>query len=120
MTRPAFRSKNRALAESAIEIFESERPMTLRQLYYRLVSAGALRNTPAEYKRLGALMTRIREAGDVPSKSPSSRTTWGILTRRGLTSKGICAKSLSATASAKRRTMPTRPTKATSFGSGWE
>jgi hypothetical protein len=40
--------------------------MTLRQLYYRLVSAGAIRNAPAEYKRLGAVMTRIREAGDVP------------------------------------------------------
>ncbi len=40
--------------------------MTLRQLYYRLVSAGAIRNTPVEYKRLGAVMTRLREAGDVP------------------------------------------------------
>jgi hypothetical protein len=29
--------------------------MTLRQLFYRLVSAGLLRNTPAEYKRLGAV-----------------------------------------------------------------
>jgi hypothetical protein len=40
--------------------------MTLRQLYYRLISAGALNNRQAEYQRLGGLMTRIREAGDVP------------------------------------------------------
>jgi hypothetical protein len=40
--------------------------MTLRQLYYRLVSAGDLSNTKSEYSRLGGLMTRLREAGDVP------------------------------------------------------
>jgi hypothetical protein len=66
MTRPAFRAKNRALAEHAVGILQAERPMTLRQLFYRLISAGAIRNAPAEYKRLGALMTRIREAGEVP------------------------------------------------------
>jgi hypothetical protein len=44
----------------------AERPMTLRQLYYRLVSAGLLKNRQAEYKRLGALMTRLREARIVP------------------------------------------------------
>ena len=40
--------------------------MTLRQLFYRLVSAGVIHNRPAEYMRLGSVMTRIREAGDVP------------------------------------------------------
>ena len=40
--------------------------MTLRQLYYRLVSAGELVNSQKEYKRLGKVMTRLREAGDVP------------------------------------------------------
>jgi hypothetical protein len=40
--------------------------MTLRQLYYRLISAGMLRNDQKEYKRLGSVMTRLREAGEVP------------------------------------------------------
>jgi hypothetical protein len=40
--------------------------MTLRQLFYRLVSAGDLKNEPSEYKRLGRLMTQQREAGSVP------------------------------------------------------
>jgi len=40
--------------------------MTLRQLFYRLVSAGVIRNAPTEYKRVGAVMTRLREAGDIP------------------------------------------------------
>jgi hypothetical protein len=63
---PKFRSKNRALQVRAVEVLEQERPMTLRQLYYRLVSAGHLANRQPEYKRLGNLMTRLREAGDVP------------------------------------------------------
>lgn len=65
-TKPTFRRKNQSLAESAIQTLKAERPMTLRQLYYRLVSAGVLRNAPAEYKRLGTITVRIREAGEVP------------------------------------------------------
>ncbi len=61
-----FRAKNRTLADTAVAILDAERPMTVRQLFYRLVSAGAIRNAQTEYKRLGAVMTRIREAGDVP------------------------------------------------------
>jgi hypothetical protein len=40
--------------------------MTLRQLFYRCISAGLLSNSQKEYKRLGALMTRLREAREVP------------------------------------------------------
>lgn len=61
-----FRSKNKALAELAIDVLHNEHPMTLRQLYYRLVSSGALKNRQAEYVRLGTLMTRVREADNVP------------------------------------------------------
>jgi hypothetical protein len=61
-----FRTKNRALHEAAVEVLKQEHPMTLRQLYYRLVSAGVLANAQAEYKRLGGVMTRLREAGGVP------------------------------------------------------
>jgi hypothetical protein len=35
--------------------------MTLRQLFYRVVSAGELANTPKEYKRLGRVLPRLRE-----------------------------------------------------------
>src|SRR5688500_11314488 len=69
MRRPPMmkvRSKNRALMETAVEILEAERPMTLRQLYYRCVSAGVLANDQKEYKRLGSVMTRLREEGEVP------------------------------------------------------
>jgi hypothetical protein len=61
-----FRLKNQSLVLAATEILERERPMTLRQLYYRLISAGVLRNDQKEYKRLGNVMTRLREDGRVP------------------------------------------------------
>src|SRR5690242_9524006 len=66
MSKAAFRSKNLVLVEQSIQVLRIERPMTHRQLYYRLVSTGALRNDQKEYKRLGSVMTRLREAGDVP------------------------------------------------------
>jgi hypothetical protein len=61
-----FRSKNLGLFEAAFAILEEENPMTLRQLYYRLISAGVLANAQKEYKRLGSVMTRAREGSDIP------------------------------------------------------
>src|SRR3954470_19586378 len=61
-----LRGKNRPLACAATEALRDEHPMTLRQLCYRLVSSAALRNDQKEYKRLGAVMTRLREARLVP------------------------------------------------------
>jgi hypothetical protein len=66
MPATVFRSKNRDLAERAMAILEEERPMTLRQLFYRVVSAGEMANTPRDYRRLGVLMTRLREDEQVP------------------------------------------------------
>src|SRR5256885_626637 len=61
-----FRDKNRSLAERSAQVLGEEHPMTLRQLYYRLISAGDLKNDQKEYKRLGSVMTRLREARAVP------------------------------------------------------
>lgn len=65
-TRPRFQLRNTGLAEEAELILMEENPMTLRQLFYRCVSAGLLSNEQSEYKRLGVVMTRLREAGCVP------------------------------------------------------
>ena len=56
-------AKNTSLLTASIKILEAEQPCTLRQLYYRLISAGELPNAQAAYQRLGKLMTRGREAG---------------------------------------------------------
>jgi hypothetical protein len=65
-TELRFRAKNTQLRARAVEILGGEKPMTLRALFYRLVSCAALKNTAAEYKRLGRLMVRLREAEEVP------------------------------------------------------
>ena len=61
-----FRSKNRELAVTAGEVLTAEHPMTLRQLFYRLVSMDLIRNKQTEYQRLGAIMTRLREGQIIP------------------------------------------------------
>ena len=61
-----FRTKNRSLAEHAVEILQRERPMTLRALYYRLASAGHLPATEAGYNRLKNVTRKLRESGEVP------------------------------------------------------
>src|SRR5260370_24445600 len=61
-----FRAKNKPLAERAVEILAAEKPMTLRKLCCRLISAGVLANSQQQYKRIGSIMTRLREADYVP------------------------------------------------------
>lgn len=55
------------LLKCAVQSLADEHPMTLRQLFYRMVSQGVLPSTEDRYyRKLGALMTRLREAGGVP------------------------------------------------------
>jgi hypothetical protein len=60
--------RNLRLAEQAAAALRVEQPATLRQLFYKLVSTGAIANSHREYKRLGRLMTRLREGGVVPRR----------------------------------------------------
>jgi hypothetical protein len=61
-----FYAKNLLLAIVAAEILINERPMTLRGLFYRVVSAGWLLNTDREhYQALCRVMTTLREEGVV-------------------------------------------------------
>jgi hypothetical protein len=82
--------KNRQLLDQALAMLEAERPMTLRQLYYRLVSAGALAPQSVEYRRLGRIMTRARELSRVPLtwivdhvRSTLKPSSWSALTDFG-------------------------------------
>ncbi len=56
--------------------------VTLRQLFYRLVSLGALRNQRAEYTQLSARTAEARRLGDFPAHIDRTRAihcapTWG-------------------------------------------
>ena len=62
-----FRGKNLALAIVATDIACDEHPLTLRGLFYRVVSAGFLPSTDKEhYSRMGRVMTTLREKEVVP------------------------------------------------------
>jgi hypothetical protein len=65
--RCGFRAKNLALAQAAVQAAAAEHPVSLRGLFYRLVSAGVLpSNDKKHYKRLGEVVTRLRESGALP------------------------------------------------------
>ena len=62
-----LRVKNLSLAFVATEILVQENPITLRGLFYRVVSAGWLPSTDKKhYARLGRIMKTLREEGVVP------------------------------------------------------
>jgi len=62
-----FRSKNLLLACVATQIALNEKPLTLRGLMYRVVSAGWLPSTDrVHYTRVGRIMTKLREDELVP------------------------------------------------------
>ena len=62
-----LRGKNLALAAVAAEIALQENPLTLRGLFYRVVSAGWLPSTDKQhYNRIGRVLKTLREQGIVP------------------------------------------------------
>jgi hypothetical protein len=55
------------IVEEALEVFKQyDSALTLRQLYYRLVSKRLFPNTINSYKRLSRIMVKARERRDVP------------------------------------------------------
>ena len=55
-----------SLVEEIIEIYEAQDlTLTLRQLYYQLVTRNTIPNTERSYKNLGTLLTKARNAGMV-------------------------------------------------------
>jgi hypothetical protein len=49
-----------------LSILEDEYPMTVRQLFYRLVSSGTITNSLGEYQRVLRLITKARRDESLP------------------------------------------------------
>ncbi|MGA3316624.1 MAG: hypothetical protein ABSC64_09325 [Candidatus Korobacteraceae bacterium] len=64
MARGEWESTTR-LIEQAAEILAAENPMTIRQLFYRLVSIAVIDNSRADYQRVSSLLTKARNDGRV-------------------------------------------------------
>lgn len=48
--------------------------LTLRQIYYRVVAAGLLKNTISSYKKLGSILVDARKDGKIPYSAMEDRT----------------------------------------------
>lgn len=55
-----------ALIEAAISILAEQNPMTIRQLFYRLVSKSRVPNNLASYQMVSRIMTKCRDDGRCP------------------------------------------------------
>jgi hypothetical protein len=53
--------RTRSLIAKAANILAEEQPMTVRQLFYRLVSVGTLENTVANYSKVSRILTIARD-----------------------------------------------------------
>lgn len=78
------------LIETAYSILEQQQPMTIRQLFYRLVSSGEIENSLRDYKRVSSAMTKARESEEIPwawivdrSRPTYARSTWNDLEEYG-------------------------------------
>lgn len=67
-------TKNKLIEESKKIIATYDVKLTLRQLYYRLVSAGILQNLLSEYKKLSRVITEARKKEIIDPMSIEDRT----------------------------------------------
>ena len=82
MTSPIKTKKRRTTNEiSAVktaiyDMLSVENPMTLRQLFYRLVSDGTIGKKETEYKSLANLTKNMRMSGELPFEWFADNTRW--------------------------------------------
>jgi hypothetical protein len=62
----ARHAKTLALLEAAIEVLTVHRPMTVRQVYYQLVSRQVVENARGRYQAVSDLLVEARKDGTVP------------------------------------------------------
>ncbi|CAN5232804.1 hypothetical protein BH20ACT5_BH20ACT5_14090 [soil metagenome] len=59
-----------------VEAVRDEHPVTLRGVYYRVVSAGAVEKTEAGYRLVGRQLLKLRRDGSVPYEWITDGTRW--------------------------------------------
>lgn len=65
------------IRQGLYDIVAAQQPMTVRQVFYRAVSAGVVEKTEAAYKQLvGRLLVKMRMAGEIPFDWISDNTRW--------------------------------------------
>ena len=68
-----------AICEAMFNLLEEEHPLTLRHVFYRMVSAGYVDKTESEYgSTVGRLLIKMRRDGRVPYDWLADNTRWQI------------------------------------------
>jgi len=62
------------LIDAASNILDIQQPMTIRQLFYRLVSAGLIPNDRKHYQLVSRIMTKARDDGRIPFEYITDRS----------------------------------------------
>lgn len=70
------RADMKTLRDRIMRLLTDEHPMTLRQLYYRLVCEGVIHKTEAEYAATAKLTATMRREGTLPYKWIADNTRW--------------------------------------------
>ena len=71
------RAEIAALRATLYRLLAGEHPMTVRQVFYRMVALGAIEKTDGEYKRtVGRLLLDMRLAGELPFGWIADNTRW--------------------------------------------
>jgi hypothetical protein len=103
----AVKRKRRTNAELAtldeliIEVVEQDYPVSLRGVYYRVVSAGGVDKTEHAYRAVGRRLLELRRQGDIPYDRISDGTRWVVRPR----SYDDLEDALTATANFYRRNL---------------
>jgi hypothetical protein len=76
-TKRRTQAQLRTLRDALIAVLERDHPMTVRQVFYRLVSAGVIDKTEQEYKNsVGRQLVLMRREGEIPFGWIADNTRW--------------------------------------------
>jgi len=59
-------AKTQAMLDVAIEVLTAHNPMTVRQVYYQLVSRQVIENSRSQYQAVSNLLVEARRDGSIP------------------------------------------------------
>lgn len=61
-----MQERTKKIIHAAYEVLADHHPMTLRQVFYRLVAAQIIENKQSKYKSLSRALVKARQNGDIP------------------------------------------------------
>ncbi len=62
----ARQAKTQRMLDAALAALQAYKPMTVRQVYYQLVSGQVIENTVGQYKAVSNLLVAARKSGEIP------------------------------------------------------